>query len=306
MNTVCSINLYEDGTEKLYEKLCERLQELELIFDVNNSESEISKVNAAAGTGNAISVSRDFANVLEIALKVAEETDGAFNPSCGPLVKLWGINTDHAKVPADEELEKILPLCDYRNVIFTPATNSPSGLENKSAGGEVSLSLSGMSLDLGGIVKGYAADELVSILKANNVKRAILDLGGNIYVYGQKKDKSPWKVGVKNPDNPTGEPKLVLECSESSIVTSGVYERFFEQDGKHYHHIIDCKTGRPVENGIASLTIICGSSLWADVLSTTLFVMGEEKIEKMDFERFTPEFEYIIIMNDGEIIRSRF
>lgn len=260
--TVCSVNAYNDGTKKLYDELFERLHVIDSLFSTTNPQSEIEKINAASGI-QPLEVSPEVVSVLKIALSFARLTDGLFDPTIGPVVKLWGINTDHAHVPSADELTAALKLVNWQNVIIKD--NS------------VFLPQKGMRLDLGGIVKGYAADVLVGILKNNKVKGAVINLGGNIYVYGTKKDKSLWRVGIKNPDDPEGTPEMVLSLKESTVVTSGVYERFFIQDGIRYHHIINPKTGYPVNNSITSVSVICKSSTTADALSTSLFILGPEK-----------------------------
>lgn len=267
MGTVCTVNAYSDGTEKLYDELFARLHEIEADFSVNIDTSQVSAVNRAAGQ-HAVAVSSGVLYVITTALKYAELTGGAFDPTVGPLVKIWGINTDHARVPSVQEINTALGRINWHDVVIT---------RNSDGSGTVMLRRSGMALDLGGIVKGYAADELTSILRTRNVKRAVIDLGGNIYVFGTKKDGSLWKVGVKDPSDPEGTPALILSLSNSTVVTSGVYERFFIQDGMRYHHILDTKTGYPARTGLLSSTIVCESSIAADALSTSVFVLGQEK-----------------------------
>nr|WP_252722133.1 FAD:protein FMN transferase [Treponema socranskii] len=262
MGTVCTVNAYDDGTKSLYDELFARLHEIDETFSVTIDSSEISAINKAAGE-RSVSVSSDTAYVVRSALAFAELTGGAFDPTVGPLVKLWGINTDHARVPAQSEIDAVLPLINWRDV---------SAADDNT----VMLKRRGMALDLGGIVKGYAADELTKILKARKVRRAIVDLGGNIFVYGKKKDGSPWRVGIKDPNDPEGVPAIVLNVANSTIVTSGVYERFFTENGVRYHHILDVKTGYPAASGLLSSTIVCESSMAADALSTSVFVLGKE------------------------------
>jgi FAD:protein FMN transferase len=266
MGTVCTVNAYSDGTTKLYDELFARLLKIENDFSVNISTSEISAINRAAGL-HAVNVSPEIFYVVQTALKYAELTDGAFDPTVGPLVKLWGINTDHARVPQPQKIHEALLLINWRDVV----------VRKTAGGGSVMLRRPGMALDLGGIVKGYAADELTAILKKHGVKRAIIDLGGNIYVFGKKKDGSLWNVGIKDPDAPEGNPALILHLSNATVVTSGVYERFFIQDGVRYHHILDTKTGYPARTGLLSSTIVCESSIAADALSTSVFILGEER-----------------------------
>lgn len=263
LGTVCTVNLFEDGSRGLYSRIFKRLSEIDSRFSVNKKNSDISKINDAAGL-HPVSVHEDVAYVLRYALEIAEKSGGEFDPSIGPLVRLWGINTPHAKIPAEREIQEARSLVDFRKV--------------RLEGNSVFLEEKGMSLDLGGIAKGYAADEIADILRENSVSRAVLDLGGNVYVYGRKSDGSPWHVGIRNPYGASGSPAMVLSLEDSmSVVTSGVYERFFIRDGNLYHHILDPKTGSPAQRDFLSVTILDSSSMRADALSTAAFLMGMEK-----------------------------
>lgn len=267
LGTVCFVNAFEEGNAGLYSKISGRLKEIDFRFNVNNPLSDLSLVNSSAGE-KSVPVHDDVAFVLETALSFAKKTEGIFDPSIGPLVKLWGINTDHAKVPSQSEIEKALSLVDYTKVEITEDGNQK----------KVFLKEKGMSIDLGGIAKGYAADEVAKILSEEKIDCAIIDLGGNIYVWGKKKNGALWNVGIKNPFDENGSPALLLSCSENqSVVTSGVYERNFIQDGKLYHHILNPKTGFPGNDSYKSVTIISGSSMEADALSTSAFLLGPEK-----------------------------
>lgn len=288
IGTLCSVNAFEEGTESLYNEIFTRLDEIDFLFNLNRTDSVINQVNISAGK-YPVAVAEDFIYVLNKALSYAEQTDGMFDPTIGPLVKLWGINTEHAKIPSDEEIKNTLQFVNWKNVI----------VENNSAAKTVFLKTNGMSLDLGGIAKGYAADEISTILSRNKVKRAIIDLGGNVYVFGKKKDGSDWNVGIKNPFNAEGEPALVLTLSgENSVVTSGIYERFFEKDGIKYHHIIDTKTGKPAVRNWSSVTVVTASSIDADALSTIGFLVGFDKFAE------ATETPAIFINNDGRINAS--
>lgn len=270
LGTICTVNAYSDGTGQLYDELFARLLAIDDEFSVNKDASAVSSINKAAGQG-AVAVSSDVLSVLQTALYYADITGGAFDPTVGPLVKLWGINTDSAHVPSQAEIDAVLPLVNWRDVIVS------TGAHTGNTAGTVMLRRKGMSLDLGGIVKGYAADELVKIMRAGNVKRAVIDLGGNIYVYGKKKDGSPWNVGIKDPSDPEGNPAVILNLAQSTVVTSGVYERYFMKDGIRYHHILDVRTGSPARTGLLSATIVSESSMAADALSTSVFVLGTER-----------------------------
>lgn len=287
LGTVCSVNAYDQGTEKLYKKIYNRLLEIDSLFNVNIVDSDLSKINSAAGK-DFVKVHDEVYFVLQTALDYAEKTDGLFDPTIGPLVKLWGINTDHEKVPAADEINEILPLINYKKV------------ETDDSQKKVFLKEKGMAIDLGGIAKGYAADEVVRILSEEKIRRAVVDLGGNIFVWGKKPDGTDWKVGVKNPLDQDGTPALILSLTEkTTVVTSGVYERNFIRDGRFYHHILNPKTGYPADYPYLSSTIISSSSMDADALSTTAFILGPEKF----FSTF--DSKAIFISGNQEVVASK-
>ncbi len=287
LGTVCSVNAFEDGNEDLYTAIAVRLQEIDSAFNVNRPDSSLSKINWAAGKSPVV-VEQDVITVIRSALSFAERSDGAFDPTIGPLVVLWDICGDNPKVPSQREIDAALSLVNWRKL----------RLDEESA--SVFLEEEGMRLDLGGIAKGYAADEIVKILQKRKVKRAVIDLGGNIYVFGGKKDGSLWKVGVKNPADKGASVASVLSVEGNlSVVTSGNYERFFVSEGKRYHHIINPKTGYPGENELASVTIISASSMEADAMSTTAFLLGEKA-----FSKAFPRAKYVCIFSDGSMSAS--
>lgn len=292
MDTLCTVNAFEDGTKKLYDEIFERLAQIEKEFSATLPDSEISQINSMAGI-SAVQTNEEVLNVMDFALKTAWISDGAFTPAAGPLVDLWGINTDHQRIPSQAEINKALELVDFGCV----------GLSRDS----VFLRKAGMKVNLGGIVKGFAADEVCKILKKHNVKKAVVDLGGNIYVYGKKSDGSKWTVGIKNPESPSSAPLLRLCINENSVVTSGSYERFFEADGKKYHHIFNPATGFPADSGIVSATVISPSSIAADALSTATFVLGVEKSFKL-LDKFKKEFgtdiSFVFICKYGSVFAS--
>ena len=278
LGTVCSVTLYEHADERIYNDIFNRLREIENLMSVNIPSSDISRINAAAGI-EPVHVHEDTIKVIERAIYFAEvsctdangmdaagmDADGAFDPTVGPLVSLWGISGDNPRIPTQAEIDKVLPLINWRNVEINFNANT------------VFLKHYGMALDLGAIAKGYAADEAAAILRNTRVKRAIIDLGGNVILYGEKKDKSLWKVGIQNPLEERGILIGVIQVKEKTVVTSGVYERFFEQDGKRYHHIFSPSQGYPAGSGLLSVTIIADNSMEADALSTAVFVLGYER-----------------------------
>ena len=272
MGTQCRIELF-GGTPELYERLFARLEEIDGMMSVNRPDSEISRINALTGLER-VPVSPGLSAVLERARYFAKASDGAFDPTIGPLVRLWGIGGDAPRVPSPEEIRAALELVNWRDLELEPA-------------GTAFLRRAGMKLDLGAIAKGFAADELVKLLETSGVRAAVIDLGGNIYVYGTRpvrgffsfgqKPRTGWRIGVQDPGAERGAYAGYIETGEASVVTSGVYERFFTGDGKRWHHILDTASGLPVEGALLSVTITARSSMNADALSTAVFVMGCEK-----------------------------
>ena len=289
LGTVCSVTLFDQAEGRVYKEIFARIREIENLMSVNIPASDVSRVNAAAGI-QPVQVHEDVYKVIERALHYAQISGGAFDPTVGPLVSLWGIGTENPRVPSPEEIEEVLPLINWRNV----------EMDARERG--VFLTRRGMSLDLGAIAKGYAADEAAAIAKRAGIKRAIIDLGGNIVITGEKKDKSPWKVGVQNPNGQRNEYIGILQTAELSVVTSGVYERFFEENGGRYHHIFSPSTGYPADNGLLSVTIAAPNSMDADALSTTVFVLGYARgIALLDS---MPETEAVFIFNDLSVRKT--
>jgi thiamine biosynthesis lipoprotein len=263
LGTACSVNLYEQGTSRAYRKIFDRLREIENAMSANLEDSDLGRINAAAGI-EAVAARPDTIKALQRAVRFAELSGGAFDPTVGPLVKLWGIGSGGEKIPGEEEIAGALSLINWRDIVIDEDA------------GTVFLTRPGMALDLGAIAKGYAADEAAGIAAAAGIERALIDLGGNILVYGAKKDGSPWRVGIQDPTGGRGAYAGVAEVRDKTLVTSGVYERFFESGGRRYHHILSTRTGYPVDTGLLSVTVISASSMDADALSTALFALGYE------------------------------
>ncbi len=294
LGTVCTVNLYEQGTASVYKEIFARLEQIENEFSTNIPSSDISIINQHAGQ-DYVTACDDVIYVLTNALYYAETSGGAFDPTVGPLVKLWGINTESEKIPSQSQINEALALINYRDVQIS--------------GNSVKLNRSGMSLDLGGIAKGFAADEIVKILKQNQIKKAVIDLGGNIYAYGKKdKNSTPWNIAIKDPAEPEGSPALAAKfIVNTTVVTSGVYERYFVEDGKQYHHILSTETGYPAENGMLSTTIISDCSMEADALSTISFILGPEKFLSLNIRNFSGQKNKgaVFISKEKEVTASK-
>ncbi len=286
MGTLIQARVYGDNAEEIIKECFDRISAIEGLMSINIPGTEIDKVNRNAGMEE-VSVSPESFYVLGKAMEYAEITGGRFDPTVGPLVKLWGIGTENARVPAPEEIKDILRLVGYQKLRLDPSDNG------------VYLEEAGMIVDLGAIAKGYAADEVAAIFKKHNVESAFVSLGGNVYVHGRKPNGNRWRIGIQDPRSYSGDYMGVIEVEDIAIVTSGDYERFFEKDGVRYHHILDTKTGYPADSGLISVTILCGSSIDADALSTSLFVLGLE--EGMKLAESLEGVEAIFITGDKKV-----
>jgi len=291
LGTVCRITLFDRGNEKVYQEVFARIREIENLMSVNISGSDVSRINAAAGV-EPVQVHENVFDVIKRALYFAEISGGAFDPTVGPLVSLWGISGDNPRVPSQEEIDGALSVINWQDVELDANTRS------------VFLKHRGMALDLGAIAKGYAADEAAAVIKSSNIKRAIIDLGGNIVTLGENKDKRLWRVGIQNPleGQERGAYLGVLQVTEQTVVTSALNERFFEKDGVRYHHIFSPFHGYPADNDLLSVTIIAHNSMDADALSTAVFVLGYEKgkalIESL------PDTEAVFVLKDMSIQKT--
>jgi len=263
LGTVISINLYDQGDDALMDALMKRVGEIEGIMSAQIETSEINRITSMAGI-EPVQVSEETFRVVKRALYYADLSGGKFDPTIGPIVDLWGIGTDDARVPDQSEIDRALALVDYKKVVLDESAST------------VYLQLEGMSLDLGGIAKGYVADQLALYLEGTDVERAMINLGGNIYAYGQKEDGSPYKIAIQTPYDTRNTYFGYAEVEDGTVVTSGPYERFFEEGGQIYHHIFDARTGYPTTGDIVSVSIIGNSSMDADALSTLLFTMAPE------------------------------
>ncbi|WP_281744921.1 FAD:protein FMN transferase [Thermanaerovibrio acidaminovorans] len=258
MDTLMRLKVQSDDP-KVLDRMEEEIRRLEGLLSAHAPTSEVSILSS---TG-ALKASPETEQVLQLSIQVAQGTHGAFDPTIGALSRLWGIGTEEARVPSREEILRALETVDYRTLRYL---------------GDHRFSLSAGRLDLGGIAKGFAGDRLVELLASMGIRRAVMDLGGNVVVFGPP-PKAVWRIGIQHPDRPRGEVLGVLELPErrAAVVTSGVYERYFERDGVRYHHILDPSTGEPARSGLMAVSVACSSSALADGLSTALFVAGPER-----------------------------
>ena len=289
LGTVSEITLYnvkESDSNEILKKCGDILLNIDNTMGKTRQYSEISEINKKAGK-EYVKVSDETFYVIKNAINFSDMSDGVFDITVGPVVDLWAIGTDDARVPSSEEIEAKLPLVNYKDISLDE--------KNKS----VKLNKKNMEIDLGGIAKGYAADKIYEYLKEENIESAIINLGGNVFILGEKAQNTPFKVGIQDPTNERGNTIGNISVTDESVVTSGIYERYIEEDGVIYHHIIDPSNGYPFANNLSSVTIVSSSSLIGDALSTTTFGLGLEKgmqlIESIDHT------EAIFITKDKKI-----
>jgi len=262
----------------------EEIKRIDNLMNVYNDNSEISQINRASGK-SAVAVSADTLEVIDRSIKYARLTNGALDITVGPLMELWGFRDGRNRVPSDNELLEKLPLVDYKKISIDRIHST------------VSLGSPGMQIDLGAIAIGYAVDKAIQILKeAGMEKSALINAGGEIYALGSPPGKRAWKIGIQHPRR-KNDLLGILELKDKAISTSGDYENYFEVNGKRYCHIMNPKTGKPVE-GIMSVTIVTDNTTEADALSTALLPMGVENGMKL-VERLIG-VDYIIVTGNTE------
>lgn len=282
MDTFITLRVWGDKGQELVREASNYLYALEADFSATRSSSTLYQINENPNQWN--DITPEMEEILLYSMEMKEDTNGAYDPTVQPLIETWGFNNYNTRVPSQEEIDDILPLVDVSLLLIED--------------GKL-LMEEGMSLNLGAIAKGYAADKIAEELKDQGVKTALLYLGGNIYALGEKIDGTPWIVGVQNPYGAGSVGNIYV--TDSAVVTSGGYQRYFtdEETGETYWHIIDPSTGYPSTGGLASVTIVDESAMRGDVLSTALFVMGlEDAIEYWGNHR---DFDMILIAEDGDI-----
>lgn len=289
LNTAVQITIYDSQDKSLLDDCLELCDKYELIFSRTNEESELYKLNhreeadadasnssssaetadqtntqvtpyRISSTANTWHISKDLAALLSEGLTITRESDGAFDIAISPLTSLWDFTAEDPEVPDDADIQRSLPLCSSDGVTID--------------GQDITLPSDDIQFDVGAIAKGYIADRLKDFLVKKGINSAIINLGGNVLCIGSKPDGTPFKVGIQKPFADRNETEAVMDITGKSVVSSGIYERCFKQDGKLYHHILNSKTGYPYDNGLISVTIISDQSVDGDALSTTCFALG--------------------------------
>jgi len=232
-------------------------------------------------------VSDDLAELISEGLDYSELSKGAFDIAIEPLTSLWDFTAEDPQVPEDSLIQAALPKCDYHNISVDKDKN------------EITLKTDDTAIELGAIAKGYIADRLKDYLISQNVKSAIINLGGNVLCIGKKPDNSAFKIGIQKPFADRSETIAVMDIRDKSVVSSGIYERCFEQDGILYHHLLNPKTGYPYDNGLIAVTIISDKSVDGDALSTTCFALGLE--DGMKLAESLDDVQAFFVTSDYEI-----
>ena len=293
LDTLCTITIYdqsEDKAQEIIEQAFDQCEDLEDTLSKTVQGSDVDLINCAEG--KSVKVSDDTIAVIKKGLYYSELSDGAFDITVGRITDLWDFKAENPQVPSEDALTEAAATVDYTQV--------------KVKGNKVTLANPEAKLDLGGIAKGYIADQLETVLRDNGVGQAIINLGGNVVTIGSKEDDMGWNVGIERPYSDRTEIIGAVEMTDETIVTSGIYERMFEKDGTIYHHIIDPSTGMPSTSDVEAVSIMAedGHSVDCDALSTICLLLGQEKgmelIESLDgFEASFMDRDDNVTTTDG-------
>lgn len=281
MDTYMSFTAYGRNGEKAVDAAMEEVRRLDALLSTGDASSEVSRINAA-GDGT---MSKDTKALLQASLTLFRETGGLFDPTVYPLMELWGFPTGEYHVPTEAELEEVLALVDASR-IEQNGTNVLLG--------------EGQKIDFGGIAKGYASNQVMEIFREYKITSGMVSLGGNVQVIGRRTDGSRWQVGIQNPEGGQGEVLGVVEAEDQAVITSGGYERYFEEDGNTYIHIIDPRTGFPADSGLSSVTVLSADGMLADALSTSLYIMGYDRAVSF-WQDCSFRFDLILVTAEGDI-----
>lgn len=281
MDTYMTITVYGENAESALNQAEEKVAELEKLWSVTDEGSEIYAVNHS--DGRSISVSPETAELLDFSLNISEMTDSALDCTIYPVLTEWGFTTSEYHIPTDMKLSELLENTGYEKINLD---------DNRITIPEH------MQIDLGAVGKGFTGDLIIDLLQENGIASALLDLGGNIQTLGTKPDGTDWKLGLRSPFDEGN--FATLEVSDCAVITSGGYERYFiGDDGETYWHILDPKTGKPAHSGLLSVTIVGKEGKLCDALSTSVFVMGLDKAEKLWKQH--DNFEMILVTDTGKI-----
>lgn len=257
-------------------------------FSANDADSELMEINLQAGK-KAVQVHPELFELIELGKKHSIAANSHLNIAIGPLVQTWRIGFSDAKLPSEEEIQRLLKITNPEEIVLNDLNR------------EVYLSKEGMRIDLGALAKGYIADKLKEFLIEQGVQSGIIDLGGNILTIGENPTfHRPWRIGIQNPALDRGKHVAVIEVSDASVVTSGIYERQLVVDGKTYHHIFDRTTGYPMETELVSITIVAEKSVDCEIWTTRLF--GQNPYDIIEEIEQQPGLEAFVITKNQKMM----
>lgn len=281
MDTYMTFQARGKNAEEAVNAAIEEVKRLDALLSTGSAFSEVYGLNA----NNGGAVSEDTKVLLERSFEYYESTDGLFDITIYPLMELWGFTSKEYHVPAEMELQSVLECVDAGNIEFD-GTNL--------------ILAQGQKIDFGGIAKGYASAKVMDIFKEYGIKNGMVSLGGNIQTIGENESGQPWNIGIRDPKGDANDSLGAVKVSGKAVVTSGGYERFFEEDGNTYIHILNPKTGYPADADLVSVTIISEDGTLADAMSTAIYLMGLE--DASDYWRsHCEEFEMILVADDENI-----
>lgn len=286
LDTAITLKVYGSKRVVVLKKLEDKINELDDMLSTGKETSEVSRLNRS---GEAV-LSPTMANLIKRSKAIYNKTDGLFDITIYPLMELWGFSTKNYKVPSGKEIAEKLKLVGFDKIDFNEETR------------KISFKNKGMEIDFGGIGKGYITDELVKILTDEKVESAIINLGGNVFGFRKKPDGSLWNIAIRDPNEPD-KYMAAIRLEDSAVITSGGYERYFEENGIIYHHILDPRTGKPSDSGLKSVSIISKDGTLADALSTSLFIMGEEKAIGY-WKKNGSDFDILLMTKDNRLLVS--
>lgn len=294
LNTVVKVTIYDSQDTSLLDESMAICDKYEKIFSRTLTDSELYKLNhrqipALEGATDTYPVSESLAELISRGLHYCELSDGAFDIAIEPLTSLWNFTAENPSVPDDSLIREAVSKCGHKNV----SVNQQN----------ITLHTEDTALELGAIAKGYIADKIKEYLISQNVKSAIINLGGNVLCIGNKPDGTPFKIGIQKPFADRNETIAVMDITDKSVVSSGIYERCFEKNGTLYHHILNPQTGYPYDNDLVAVTIISDKSADGDALSTTCFALGLKKglafAEEQNVQAFFVTKDYEVYYTEG-------
>lgn len=287
MDTYMTVSAYGDAGEKAVDAAVKEINRLDALLSTGKASSEVSELNASNGG----KLSADTNALMDAALDLYESTDHVFDITIYPVMKLWGFTDQNYKVPSEGDLKAALTLVDASTLDYNKAKKT------------VAFTVDGTQIDFGGIAKGYTSATVAQLYRDLGVTSGLVNLGGNVQTVGFKPDGTEWRIGIQDPED-ENDMLGVVQTHDAAVITSGGYERNFEEDGVVYHHIIDPATGHPADNGLISVTIVSEDGTLADGLSTSLFIMGKAGAIEY-WKAHSKDFDFVLCEDDGTLVVSK-